>query len=76
MEKDRAETNLGDYPNDEPTTSKEFKLKQPKKRFVGRKTAEKSENVEKANGGLNGTIEDSGAIQGIQQYFVVAGALC
>lgn len=62
MEEDRAETNLGDSVNAEFPFSGESKTKQPKKRFVGRKTAEKTE---RANGGLNGTIEDSGALQGI-----------
>ncbi len=66
MEEDRAETNLGDSVNGELIISGESKSRQPRKRFVGRKTAEKSENVVKANGGLNGTIEDNGAIQGMQ----------
>lgn len=62
MEADRAETNLGDSVNTDYAIQGESKPKQPKKRFVGRKTAEKTE---RANGGLNGTIEDSGKLQGI-----------
>ncbi len=76
MEEDRAEINLGDSVDGGLAISEESKPKQPKKRFVGRKTAEKSENVEKSNGGLNGTIEDSGAIQGLQQSSVVVEPLC
>ncbi len=67
MEEDRAETNLGDSVNGELTISGESKPKQPKKRFVGRKTEEKAEKAEKFNGGLNDTIENSGVIQGKQE---------
>ena len=63
METDRAQTDLGEAVDAEVSASRSDPLKQPKKRFIGRKTA-----AEKAgkNGGPNGTIEDSGAIQGLQ----------
>lgn len=61
MEEDRAETNLGESANFEELLPKEEKPKQPKKRFVGRKTAD---NAGKTNGDAAGTIEISGAIQG------------
>lgn len=58
MEEDRAQANLGADPLDPPLIEKP---KQPKKRFVGRRNAEKAETRLDANG----TIKDSGAVQGI-----------
>ena len=61
MEEDRAAANLG------PTTECEFSgevpavPKQPKKRFVGRKTAERAAGKMDPNA----NIEDSGVIQGM-----------
>ena len=63
METDRAQTDLGEAVNAELLASKSDAHQQPKKRFIGRKAA--AEKAEK-NGGSNGTIEDSGAIQGLQ----------
>ena len=63
MEIDRAQTDLGEAVNAELSASKSDPIKEPKKRFIGRKAA--AEKAEK-NGGSNGTIEDSGAIQGLQ----------
>ncbi len=65
MEIDRAQTDLGEAVNAELSASKSDLLKQPKKRFIGRKAA--AEKAEK-NGGSNGTIEDSGAIQGLHVH--------
>ena len=59
MEEDRAETNVGQAVNAELHEPKE-KPKQPKKRFVGRRTVEQAEKVN----GANGIIEENGAIQG------------
>lgn len=73
MEEDRAETNLGNSVNADLAIPGEEKRKQPKRRFIGRKTAEKAEN---SNGGLNGTIEDSGAIQGIQESISYVIPIC
>jgi 2-(3-amino-3-carboxypropyl)histidine synthase len=60
MEDDRAATNLGpsaeDGMNEEPTVVP----RQPKRRFVGRKAAEK------VAGNPNENIEDSSAIQGVR----------
>jgi 2-(3-amino-3-carboxypropyl)histidine synthase len=68
MEEDRAETNLGALENSESQADVPEVPRVPKKRFVGRKTAlEKSGN---ANDTSNGTIEDSGAIQGNAEYIV------
>lgn len=60
MEQDRAETNLGLSVDPETAVPVGEKPKQPKKRFVGRRSAEAG----KANV-VNGAIEDSSAIQGI-----------
>ena len=65
METDRAQTDLGEAVNAELSASKSDAPKQPKKRFIGRKAA--AEKAEK-NGGSNATIEDSGAIQGLQNH--------
>ena len=65
MEPDRAQTDLGEAVNAELLASKPDAVKQPKKRFIGRKAA--AEKAEKS-GGTNGTIEDSGAIQGLQVH--------
>jgi len=67
MEEDTVETNVGSFINDELAILGGCKPKQPTKRFVGRRIAEKAE---KANGGLNGMIENSGAIQGMQESAV------
>ena len=63
MEIDRAQTDLGEAVDAELSASKTEPPRQPRKRFIGRKAA--AEQAEK-NGGSNGTIEDSGAIQGPQ----------
>ncbi|KAF1808793.1 Diphthamide biosynthesis protein 1 [Eremomyces bilateralis CBS 781.70] len=60
MEADRLETNLGpSIEEDKPPVSDDATLKQPKKRFVGRRTAEQSSDKSPANL----SIEDSKAIQ-------------
>lgn len=67
MEEDRAQTDLGIAADIEASHREEEEaaaqpaLKQPKKRFVGRRTA--AEAAAK-NGGSNGSIEDSKSIQG------------
>ncbi|KAI8205895.1 2-(3-amino-3-carboxypropyl)histidine synthase subunit 1 [Colletotrichum sp. SAR 10_86] len=65
MEEDRAQTDLGiaadiEASHREEAAAAEPALKQPKKRFVGRRTA--AEAAVK-NGGANGSIEDSKSIQ-------------
>ena len=63
MEDDRAATNLGpeveEVIPEEPVTIP----KQPRRRFVGRKTAEKTSEQQ---GDPNANIEDSSAIQGVR----------
>lgn len=66
MEQDRLETNLGpilgqdDFtPDIEPTVQK------PRRRFVGRRTAEAQQAAAVQTNGANGNIEDSNAIQGV-----------
>lgn len=61
MEEDRAQADLGEAVDAESGAEKQEKLKQPRKRFIGRKEA--AERAEK-RGDTNGTIEDSGTIQG------------
>jgi 2-(3-amino-3-carboxypropyl)histidine synthase len=63
MEEDRAATKLGPSTEDgipeEPTPVQ----RQPKRRFVGRRTAEKAADAPKDP---NANIEDSSAIQGVR----------
>lgn len=61
MEEERAVTNLGPTANDEFNSEVPVVPKQPKKRFVGRKQAERAAGKTDSNA----NIEDSGAIQGI-----------
>lgn len=62
MEEDRAQTDLGIAADIEETHRQEAEIKQPKKRFIGRRTA--AENAAKAPTQINSSIEDSSAIQG------------
>jgi len=64
----RAQTDLGEDVDAELDADKQEKSKHPRKRFIGRKTA--AERAER-NGGSNGTIEDSGAIQGLLDMFEI-----
>ena len=59
---DRAQADLGEAVDAEIGAENQLKLKEPRKRFIGRKEA--AERAEK-RGDTNGTIEDSGAIQGL-----------
>jgi len=69
MEDDRAATNLG--PDAEQGMPEEAVpvQKQPKRRFVGRKTAEKA-GEQQAD--PNANIEDSSAIQGVRSPYTEA----
>jgi 2-(3-amino-3-carboxypropyl)histidine synthase len=60
MEEDRIATNLGPGVEEEMEGEAKVVEKQPKRRFVGRKTVEKAEG----QAAPNANIEDSGAIQG------------
>jgi 2-(3-amino-3-carboxypropyl)histidine synthase len=66
MEADRAQADLGEAVTVELDAEKQERPKQPKKRFIARKTA--TERAEQ-NAESNGTIEDSGAIQGLLHFF-------
>ena len=59
MEQDRAETDLGKAVEVEIAASAPDVERTPKKRFIGRKVAVGT------NSSTKGTIEDSGAIQGM-----------
>lgn len=61
MEEDRAVTNLGPTAEDGFNSEVPVVPKQPKKRFVGRKQADRAAGKTDPNA----NIEDSGAIQGI-----------
>lgn len=63
MEDDRAATNLGPDVDEEMPEEPVSVSKQPKRRFVGRKTAEMA-NQPSAD--PNANIEDSSAIQGVR----------
>jgi hypothetical protein len=61
MEEDRLESNLAhDF---EPPTEENLPLRQPKKRFVGRRQA-----VENSMRSSSSTIEDNGAIRSILPF--------
>jgi hypothetical protein len=64
MEDDRAATNLGPEVEDGISEEPAAAQKHPKRRFVGRKTAEKA-GEQQAD--PNANIEDSGAIQGVRR---------
>lgn len=59
METDRSEVDIGVDVDVEYEARKEEKPRQPRKRFVGRKT------VAEKKGGSTGVIEESGAVQGL-----------
>ena len=65
MEGDRAQADLGVAVDAELIIENQQKQKQPRKRFIGRKEA--AERAEKRSD-TDGTIEDSGAIQGMQSF--------
>lgn len=63
MDIDRAETNIGISVNANLESEVPEKLRQPARRFIGRRTAaERANKNEKSQS----TIEDSGALQGLQ----------
>lgn len=66
MEDDRAQTNLGPGVEDEVPEDIPAVTKQPKRRFVGRKTATDVNNRIDPNT----NIEDSSAIQGLPTLVV------
>lgn len=62
MEDDRAQVDLGIAADLEEAQAPEPVARQPKKRFVGRRTAAEAAASKNEKG--SGTIEDAGAIQG------------
>jgi 2-(3-amino-3-carboxypropyl)histidine synthase len=68
MEEDRIATNLGPEVADEIVEEPAAVPKQPKRRFVGRKTVEKS-GEQQAD--PNANIEDSSAIQGVRRPLAI-----
>lgn len=65
MEEDRAATNLGPDIDENIAEEPAAVPKQPKRRFVGRKTVEKAAAGEQ-HADANANIEDSSAIQGVR----------
>lgn len=65
MEGDREQVDVGDAINVELAAEKQEQPKQPKRRFIGRKTA--AANAQK-KAEANGHVEDGTAIQGIPQF--------
>lgn len=61
MEEDRAEADLGLAVDVEERLEEAVVQRQPKKRFVGRRQAEAAAASKNST---NGTVEDSGAVQG------------
>lgn len=66
MEDDRAEVDLGIAADIESQETPEPALKQPKKRFVGRRTA--AQTAASKNG--SGAVEDAGAVQGTVCFLI------
>jgi len=64
MEDDRALVDLGIAADIEEVQTQQSAMKQPKKRFVGRRAAAEASRT---NSG-NASIEDSGAIQGTNSF--------
>lgn len=62
MEHDRAQVDLGIAADIEQEQTPAPTPRQPKKRFVGRRTA--AQTAASKNGTGSGSIEDAGAIQG------------
>ena len=69
MEEDRSATNLGPEVDQGITEEPAAVPRQPKRRFVGRKTAEKS-GEQQAD--PNANIEDSSAIQGVRRLLAMS----
>lgn len=61
MESDRAQVDLGEAVDAELGIEEKQQIRQPKRRFVGRKEA--AERAEQS-GGSSQTVEDSVAVQG------------
>jgi hypothetical protein len=61
MEEDRLETNLGPSLDDQIESEVQIQAKQPKRRFIGRRAADQAAQ----NKITDASIEDSGAIQGV-----------
>lgn len=61
MEDDRAQVDLGSAADIEEAQASELAVKQPRKRFVGRRTAAEAASK---NGTAPGSIEETGAVQG------------
>lgn len=64
MEEDRLATNLGPEEAETLQTEASPSSKQPKRRFVGRRTAEAAATANAPNG----SIEESTAIQGVKSH--------
>lgn len=62
MEADRTESDIGKSIIPELEVAENKRLKKPRKRFIGRRAAAEQEEQKT---GLNKTIEDSDAIQGL-----------
>ncbi len=64
MEEDRVQVDLGIAADLEAAHISQNAIKQPKRRFVGRRTAAEAA-AKSTEGQVASSIEDSGAIQGI-----------
>jgi 2-(3-amino-3-carboxypropyl)histidine synthase len=64
MEADRLETNLGPTADQDLVPEPEASVKQPKRRFVGRKTADQLS--QKSGDAISNDVESSTAIQGVK----------
>lgn len=64
MEDDRALVDIGVAADIEEVQTQQSAIKQPKKRFVGRRAAAEASRINSSNA----SIEDSGAIQGTNSF--------
>jgi 2-(3-amino-3-carboxypropyl)histidine synthase len=69
MEKDRAIADLGPDVSAELNGELETEVKAPQRRFIGRRAADAKAAARAEADGSNGTIEDSGAMQGAGQPY-------
>jgi 2-(3-amino-3-carboxypropyl)histidine synthase len=67
MESDRIETNLGPMVDDTFVPEPQAQTKQPKRRFIGRRTAQQLENGPADRAPED--FEDKSSLQGLKEYF-------
>jgi hypothetical protein len=72
MEEDREATNLGPSLDEQLESEVPVSAKQPKRRFIGRRAADQAAQSRTGDA----SIEDSGAIQGVNSPILVLECIC